>query len=1039
MIDVLDIKHKLRRTYDNVDEVLPDVFRCERLVGHKPASIFYFDCTGNLKTSKALVDYQDELLAKDYFSHPGSLQWNYYLTFVTENLSKQDSAKKAIEEDVKYTRKFVIEDSQVEDFIKFSDLDVSKDSDTSNNLLGRWLKKIDEANLSGIYQEEPRAKVIRDYLNGEKSTCDSRTSNARTVETEKSPYIKAITLEKYRDWPPRGTYPCGPVNLITGANGVGKTSLLESIEYFFCGKTKRNLDQHIEEGSFSVDFEDEKGPQPFKVLSTSEYQDRSSQWFRKPTSRGNSLYEGFNQLIFYNSDAAFSLANTDDNKKVFEAMSSLALGEEANRISARIEAFAQDFEREVSLHKNRKQKAQQILDQEMTIIDELTKQTSEQPEEVKALIVSVLQKLKMKDADFESPSATARTTKSVRLVLSQLSSIRSELNWIPVPSIHSIEIEVTRYRTAQKHTERKEAELGSLAMCAQDQESILAKLRHESDNLKKLLKFFKSGYFELTENLEKSAKAYEPNDKKLELIESLDLKAILKLDQTKTMFVIAEEVSKELEAVDKQAKFLDDQLESISSQVSQLVQLSESIKKMGQDFIEVEPSAKACPLCNTPYPSGELKKRIHLPASKAGDARGIPELQSSLVKLKIKKQELQELKMVVTMYQKKLQEIMKVGLTVDDTKSLELQLNQIYMAQEKLKSQQALTQQLEKTFERLNEKGFNEETWGLLKADLKFVSRPIKQGAAYNAELIEKAIATIQSEVEATHKMSTKQKDATENIKSQFIEAMKKIFGPTVNVSQKAEEIDSKLVTLYRALEQVAPLQFSIELSNNSDFSAICTDLKRAEEWIEKLSILNKVEGDRAAKLATAQQKASDYDKELNSTTKAYALATSAHQALTTILEKDSKATAVANFVENNHTTIVNIFKKIHAPNEFDDIQFERTGEDSYCINLYRNREKTWVGLSKVSTGQRSALALSVFLALNLRVTGGPRLLLIDDPVAHVDDLNTLSFLDYLREIVVKNKRQLFFATASRKLASLFEMKFSDLEGFPLEVHRLKR
>ena len=94
---------------------------------------------------------------------------------------------------------------------------------------------------------------------------------------------------------------------------------------------------------------------------------------------------------------------------------------------------------------------------------------------------------------------------------------------------------------------------------------------------------------------------------------------------------------------------------------------------------------------------------------------------------------------------------------------------------------------------------------------------------------------------------------------------------------------------------------------------------------------------------------------------------------------------------------------------------------------------------TQISTGQRSALALSVFLALNIRVTGGPRLLLIDDPVAHVDDLNTLSFLDYLREIVVKNKRQVFFTTASRKLASLFEMKFSGIDGFPLEIHRLKR
>lgn len=1039
MIDVQGVENKLKQTYDKVDIVAFNVFRCEKRVNGKPAAIFYFDCTGDLKTSKALVDYQDELLAKDYFSHPGSLQWNYYLTFIVENLSLEEATKKAIEEDIIYTRKFVVEVSQLVDFIRFSELDVNNESDASDNLLGRWIVKLDKANLSGIYQEDSRAKVIREYLEGEESIRDSQTSNARTVETEKFPYLTAIILENYRDWPPQGTYPCGSVNLISGSNGVGKTSLLEAIEYFFCGKTKRNLDQLVENGSFSIEFEDGKGSQPFKVLSTSEYQDRSSQWFRKPTSRGNSLYEGFNQLIFYNTDAAFSLASTDDNNKVFDAMSSLALGEEPNRVSARIEAFAHDFEGEVTLNENRKQKVKQLLDQELTIISELTKQMSEQPDEVKALIVSLLQKLKLKDVVLESPSTTARTTKNVRLVLSSLSSVRSELNWISEMTIHSIEIEITKYRAAQKHAAKQESKLVTLAATAQAQESILTKLGDESDYLKKLRKFLKSGYFELYDKLEKSAKVYDSNDKKLELIETLDLTAILKLDQTKTSSIIVEEFTNALKDINNQTKLIDDQLESISSQVSELVQLSESIKKMGQDFIEVKPSADACPLCNTPYPSVELKKRINLPASMAGDAKGIPELQSKLAKLKTKKRKLQERKTVVTTYQKKLQEIFKVGLMVDSTKSLGLQLKQIASAKKNLENQQALTQQLEMKLEMLSEKGFDDETWGLLKAKLKLVKRPTMEDSEYSAELIEKSLAVVQGEIETCYKILAEQKNAIEYVKAQFIEAMKKTFGPTVNVKQKAAEIDSKLVTLSRAMEQVAQLHSSIELSKKVDFSAICADLKRAEKWIEKLSILNKIEGDRAVKLVTAQKKVFAHDEELKSATKAYALATSARTILKEILERDSKAMAVTNFVKNNHTTIVNIFKKIHAPNEFDNIQFVKTGKDSYCIKLYRIRTKTWVGLSKVSTGQRSALALSVFLALNLRVTGGPRLLLIDDPVAHVDDLNTLSLLDYLREIVVKDKRQLFFATASRKMANLFEMKFSGLEGFPLEIHRLKR
>jgi exonuclease SbcC len=70
---------------------------------------------------------------------------------------------------------------------------------------------------------------------------------------------------------------------------------------------------------------------------------------------------------------------------------------------------------------------------------------------------------------------------------------------------------------------------------------------------------------------------------------------------------------------------------------------------------------------------------------------------------------------------------------------------------------------------------------------------------------------------------------------------------------------------------------------------------------------------------------------------------------------------------------------------------------------------------------------LSVFLAQNSQIIAGPPVVLIDDPIAHVDDLNSLSFLDYLREIAISGERQIFFATANDKLATLFERKFDFL------------
>ena len=77
-----------------------------------------------------------------------------------------------------------------------------------------------------------------------------------------------------------------------------------------------------------------------------------------------------------------------------------------------------------------------------------------------------------------------------------------------------------------------------------------------------------------------------------------------------------------------------------------------------------------------------------------------------------------------------------------------------------------------------------------------------------------------------------------------------------------------------------------------------------------------------------------------------------------------------------------------------------------------------------MSSGQRAAYALSLFLAMNSHLVNGPRVLLFDDPVAHIDDMNALSFIDQLRDLAIKESRQIFFATADNKLAGLFRQKF---------------
>ena len=147
---------------------------------------------------------------------------------------------------------------------------------------------------------------------------------------------------------------------------------------------------------------------------------------------------------------------------------------------------------------------------------------------------------------------------------------------------------------------------------------------------------------------------------------------------------------------------------------------------------------------------------------------------------------------------------------------------------------------------------------------------------------------------------------------------------------------------------------------------------------------------------------------------------TDARAVLEDLKKNHSLSGAMESALRENRGSIEAIFARIHSPAEF-------RGLGSKLATLVRKANGQEATLSQISTGQRAAFALSIFLAQNAQLTAAPPVILIDDPIAHIDDLNSLSFLDYLREVALTGRRQIYFATANDKLATLFERKFDFL------------
>jgi exonuclease SbcC len=215
-----------------------------------------------------------------------------------------------------------------------------------------------------------------------------------------------------------------------------------------------------------------------------------------------------------------------------------------------------------------------------------------------------------------------------------------------------------------------------------------------------------------------------------------------------------------------------------------------------------------------------------------------------------------------------------------------------------------------------------------------------------------------------------------------------------------------------------------LDFAPDADMRSLLTSLEAAVLGAKRVQAAMLADSSSATRLATVREQVAQLSERLVRLSATLERLAGAQRVLDDIIENQSLDAASAAVVAATHKVADSIFGRIHAPAEYL-VSAEAEAP------LRRRENNAPIQLNEVSTGQRSAYALSMFLAMNAQVKAGPKVILLDDPISHIDDLNALSFLDYLRNLVIKSDRQVFFATADEKIAGLFVHKFGFLgEGF---------
>jgi DNA repair exonuclease SbcCD ATPase subunit len=145
----------------------------------------------------------------------------------------------------------------------------------------------------------------------------------------------------------------------------------------------------------------------------------------------------------------------------------------------------------------------------------------------------------------------------------------------------------------------------------------------------------------------------------------------------------------------------------------------------------------------------------------------------------------------------------------------------------------------------------------------------------------------------------------------------------------------------------------------------------------------------------------------------------------------DARSNLVLDVLHSYKPLIQSLYSRFHVHPVFSQIDFEIVKAfkdwELYFRVSERGGSSSAYPATVFSTSQLNALAVSIFLALNLKTPRPFNLVFLDDPVQAMDDINVLGLCEVLRQL--KSRRQMFISTHSPELYSLFRSKLRPSEG----------
>ncbi|MET3846521.1 hypothetical protein [Paenibacillus sp. OAE614] len=1033
------------------------------------------------REEESFREFEDHVVAPFYFRMKGDWSWNLYICFV---LSEHDENAITLEQldliqrGKRFGKKILLKEDQVVQQLPVARLPEQLGKATVDDPLQDWVSALAPHDLL-FCLDSNSPKKMEAYLDLELVSEDARRyeyTDAPTVVRPRGPIGVVKMGNKFRPHVLANTsrLSFAQVNLLEGPNGMGKTSILESIELGFTGDIQRNLLAGLdisEDWDGALEFVGTE-ESLHGVPSGEERKLREAAYYQHKVAprRNSQLNRAFHQYNYFSSEKIHQFCFNASQKINYRgAFARVIFGEQLERHEQCLKGYKTEFEK---AERRLRKEVQQLTDR-VEVASQQSRHASELLESrihtAAEAMVGWLKHIQSSYPQPDTPYGTAQIEEwfqHIQPYLQELDLISGAIANLQLENIDSM----TQRNAAQKQLKAEEIDLTERLSKLQRELQMIpssdefeARLRllwtdfetsHLREDLLNELKARLSSYDYLYDQpgsramrLQISKNWHELNDTLRPLRDAWSLYeslvAIPLLDISDTEFEIQRhEAYDALLETKGQMEELEQQIQKREQVTTKLQQMQSELKSTARSYLHSHPEESSCPLCGHDHQSTQLLLQA-ISANLKSEDDSLSELLQEAAKLELK---LRGAEQTYSRYHEEWSlrtKLRKTGLELRKHEGLE-EARSLYESPSAHEVQHALRllntrlQLLLQQQKELEERGLELEKGGIQLAAVESLEELRR-----SPELVS-YYENITADEDTYHSLHSYLGQIITNTSHEVEQARGRYVQFKAQVAawkKQREELEYQLTeTQQRTSQLVVALEQLSRLSENYSRLLKKNIMLREEqswgEWrrgFEKLiEASNRLGKALEPRILQEQQERDQRElhEQLNIARQRLERCEAAVHVLSELRELAAYGEA---FVRSNFDAISSMFVSLHSPNEFE--RLEWTGDDMVAV---RKGSRTRSHIYQLSTGQRTSVILAIFFIMHLVMDTAPPFLLLDEPVAHMDDLNVIGLLDFLRQLTITRGTQLFFTTANPQIAVLFRRKFSFLED-KFRIFQLRR